>query len=61
MPAPSGAPEWAKQICVAFESGASGQFVLHGNVQDRLPLDCQSLQRSTITSRCNRTFSHSRS
>jgi len=39
MPAPSGAPKWAKQIHVAFESGASGQFVLHGNVQDRMPLD----------------------
>lgn len=32
-----GAPEWASQLRVAFESGASGQFVLHGNVNDRMP------------------------
>src|SRR5678810_635751 len=29
-------PQWATQLCVSFESGASGQFILHGNVQDRL-------------------------
>jgi hypothetical protein len=33
------APEWARQLHLAFESGASGQFVLHGNVSDRMPLD----------------------
>jgi hypothetical protein len=32
-----GAPEWARQVFVSFESGASGQFVLHGNVNDRMP------------------------
>jgi hypothetical protein len=36
MPAPQGAPDWAAQLSLAFESGASGQFVLYGNVHDRL-------------------------
>jgi hypothetical protein len=36
MPAPQGAPEWAAELSLAFESGASGQFVLYGNVHDRL-------------------------
>jgi hypothetical protein len=36
MPAPQGAPEWAAELSIAFESGASGQFVLYGNVHDRL-------------------------
>jgi len=36
MHASDGAPEWAKQLHVSFESGASGQFVLHGNVNDRM-------------------------
>ncbi|HEY4214196.1 MAG TPA: ATP-binding protein [Steroidobacteraceae bacterium] len=38
MPAPQGAPEWATELYVAFESGASGQFILYGNVHDRLPV-----------------------
>jgi hypothetical protein len=37
MHAPQGAPLWATQLHVAFESGASGQFVIHGNVNDRMP------------------------
>jgi len=36
MPAPQSAPEWATELNVAFESGASGQFILYGNVHDRL-------------------------
>ena len=36
MPAPQGAPAWAAELSLAFESGASGQFVLYGNVHDRL-------------------------
>ena len=36
MPAPKGAPEWAAELSTAFESGASGQFILYGNVHDRL-------------------------
>lgn len=31
-----GAPQWARQMRVSFESGASGQFVIHGNVADRM-------------------------
>ena len=36
MPAPQSAPPWATDLYVAFESGASGQFILYGNVHDRL-------------------------
>ena len=36
MPAPQSAPDWAMELYVAFESGASGQFILYGNVHDRL-------------------------
>ena len=36
MPAPQSAPAWASDLYVAFESGASGQFILYGNVHDRL-------------------------
>jgi hypothetical protein len=38
MPAPQGAPGWARELSVAFESGAHGQFILFGNVHDRLPV-----------------------
>lgn len=37
MFADGGAPEWAAQLHVSFASGASGQFVVHGNVSDRMP------------------------
>lgn len=36
MPAPEGAPAWAKELALAYESGAHGQFLLYGNVHDRL-------------------------
>jgi hypothetical protein len=36
MPAPQNAPPWATDLYVAFESGASLQFILYGNVHDRL-------------------------
>jgi SpoVK/Ycf46/Vps4 family AAA+-type ATPase len=36
MPAPQGAPGWASELALAYESGAHGQFVLYGNVHDRL-------------------------
>ncbi|WP_411833408.1 AAA family ATPase [Pseudoxanthomonas mexicana] len=39
MPLDSNAPAWAHELALAYESGAHGQFVLHGNVNDRLPLD----------------------
>jgi hypothetical protein len=38
MIAPDGAPDWAKELCVSFESGASGQFMLYGSVHDRRPV-----------------------
>lgn len=41
MLAPHGTPQWAEQLSVAFESGASGQFVLYGNVHDRRPVGGQ--------------------
>ncbi len=37
MPAPDGAPAWACELALAYESGAHGQFVLYGNVHDRPP------------------------
>ncbi|MFL6547181.1 MAG: AAA family ATPase, partial [Povalibacter sp.] len=38
MPAPSGAPSWANELALAYESGAHGQFILYGNVHDRIAL-----------------------
>lgn len=48
MPLPDSAPDWAKELALGYESGAHGQFVLHGNVADRFPLDGRrvSLTRS---------------
>lgn len=39
MPLPKSAPGWAAGLVLAYESGAHGQFVLHGNVADRLPVE----------------------
>ena len=39
MPLDPQAPAWAHELALAYESGAHGQFVLYGNVNDRLPLD----------------------
>ncbi|MEO8603491.1 MAG: ATP-binding protein [bacterium] len=36
MPAPEAAPAWARELALAYESGAHGQFILYGNVHDRL-------------------------
>lgn len=36
MPAPEGAPAWASELALAYESGAHGQFILYGNVHDRM-------------------------
>ncbi len=36
MPAPQGAPGWANELALAYESGAHGQFILYGNVHDRI-------------------------
>jgi hypothetical protein len=36
MPRVHEAPQWAIDLNVAFESGASGQFILYGNVHDRM-------------------------
>ena len=36
MPAPTGAPTWATELALAYESGAHGQFILYGNVHDRM-------------------------
>ncbi len=32
------APHWATELSTAFESGASGQFILYGNVHDCMPV-----------------------
>ena len=31
-----GAPAWASELALAYESGAHGQFILYGNVHDRM-------------------------
>lgn len=31
-------PPWAAEVIARYESGAAGQFLLHGNVADRLPM-----------------------
>jgi SpoVK/Ycf46/Vps4 family AAA+-type ATPase len=36
VPAPQSAPAWAAELALAYESGASSQFLLFGNVHDRL-------------------------
>src|SRR4051812_37790341 len=41
MPAPQGAPAWANELALAYESGAHGQFILYGNVHDRMALSDQ--------------------
>lgn len=38
MSALASAPAWARELAATFESGAQGQFVLYGNVHDRLPM-----------------------
>ena len=37
MPAEADAPVWVRELALAYESGAHGQFVLYGNVADRFP------------------------
>ncbi len=39
MPLPADAPAWAQELALGFESGANSQFILHGNVHDRLPVE----------------------
>ena len=36
VPAPQSAPAWANELALAYESHASSQFMLFGNVRDRL-------------------------
>lgn len=39
MPLSPDAPEWVRELALGYESGAHGQFILHGNVADRFPLE----------------------
>jgi hypothetical protein len=41
MQTPNGAAEWAIGLSQRFESGASGQFILYGNVHDRIAVGSQ--------------------
>jgi len=41
MSTPRHAPPWASELARAYESGAHGQFVLFGNVHDRIAVDDQ--------------------
>jgi hypothetical protein len=36
VPAPQSAPAWANELALAYKSGASSQFILFGNVHDRI-------------------------
>ncbi len=36
MPAPPTAPAWAAELALAYESGAASQFILFGNVHDKV-------------------------
>jgi len=38
MPLSPEAPAWAAEIALAYESTSQGQFILSGNVHDRIPL-----------------------
>ena len=38
-PSLDGAPAWAQELALAYESGAHGQFVLYGNVHDRMAVN----------------------
>jgi hypothetical protein len=38
VPAPLNAPAWAAELALSYESGAASQFILFGNVHDRLPV-----------------------
>jgi hypothetical protein len=39
MPLSPEAPAWAAEIALAYESTAQGQFILSGNVHDRIPVN----------------------
>lgn len=38
MSEPQSVPAWAREMVLAYESGASSQFLLFGNVHDRIPV-----------------------
>ena len=46
MPAPAATPAWAEALALAYKSGASGQFILFGNVHDRLAIGGQLVNLS---------------
>jgi hypothetical protein len=39
VPAPTNAPAWAAELALDYESGAASQFILFGNVHDRLAVN----------------------
>jgi hypothetical protein len=41
VPAPAATPSWADELALAYKSGASSQFILFGNVHDRLAIGGQ--------------------
>ncbi len=47
MPAPTNAPAWAADLALAYESGASNQFILFGNVHDKLVVGSSSDARAS--------------
>jgi len=46
--APSASLPWARDLALAYESGAHSQFILYGNVQDRLAVDTRLVNLATF-------------
>ena len=51
MPLSPEAPAWAAEIALAYESTAQGQFILSGNVHDRLPVNGALVNLGRLSSR----------
>ncbi len=49
MPTPQIAPAWAAELALAYESRASNQFILFGNVHDKLAVDGADARASGAT------------
>ena len=51
MPTPAGAPNvtlpWARDLALAYESGAHSQFILYGNAHDRMAVGSRLVNLST--------------
>jgi hypothetical protein len=54
-PAPQSAPAWANELALAYESGASSQFILFGNVHDKVAVGDKLVNLADyLKARCSR-------